>query len=370
MSFIPIYDKYDNTDLEAFLDSVSVKHVERAVRSGRPGEKDFLAMLSPAAEGLIEEMAQRAHRLTLKNFGRVIQLYTPMYLADHCENDCAYCGFSSRGVRAGRKLTLEEVEKEAEFISSTGLKHLLILTGGSRKASPVSYIKECVGVLKAYFSSISIEVYALSGEEYRELISAGVDGLTIYQEVYDRGVYDKVHVSGVKKNYEFRLEAPERAGRAGMRTINIGALLGLNDWRKEVFFTGLHAAYLQKEFPAAEISVSVPRLRPCSGDFLPACTVSEVEVAQILTAFRIFLPRVGITLSTREGARFRENLIPLGVTRMSAGSTTAVGGHTLKAPDGPYITQFDIADRRDVAEIRAMLKEKGYQPVLKDWMDI
>ncbi len=370
MSFLTIYDKYSAIDLDKVLNSVSRTEIEHAILSDRINDKGFLALLSAGAEDLLEEMAHKAHFLTLKNFGKAMQLYTPMYISDYCENECVYCGFSQRSKETSKKLSLEEVESEARFIASTGLKHILILTGSSRTESPIAYIKECVEVLKKHFSSISIEIYALTQEEYKEMVDCGVDGLTIYQEVYDKEVYDRVHLSGIKKNYRFRIEAPERAATEGMRVINIGALLGLNDWRKEVFFAGIHAKFLQDKYPSAEISVSVPRLRPYSGDFISEHTVTDKEMVQIITALRIYLPRVGIALSTREDAQFRENVMPLGITRMSAGSTTAVGGHTAEYDKDPAFMQFDIADKRDVSEIRKMLKSKGYQPVLKDWMDI
>ncbi len=247
---------------------------------------------------------------------------------------------------------------------------MLVLTGGSRSGSPLSYIKDCVKVLKRHFSSVSAEIYALTEEEYGELIDSGVDGLTIYQEVYDRYVYDKVHVSGPKKDYLFRLDAPERAAKKGMRTVNIGVLLGLNVWQKEIFMTALHAKYLFDKYPATEVSVSVPRIRPNTGNYIPGYAVTDKNIAQIILALRIFLPRVGITLSTRESSEFRDNLIPLGVTRMSAGSTTAVGGHTAGHNERKGADQFSIADTRDVDDVRKSLLEKGYQPVSKDWMNI
>ncbi|MFQ5951955.1 MAG: 2-iminoacetate synthase ThiH, partial [Candidatus Omnitrophota bacterium] len=279
-----------------------------------------------------------------------------------------YCGFNKDNETERKKLSLEEVEKEAVFIASSGLRHILVLTGESREESPVSYIKDCVSLLKKYFSSISIEIYPLHEGEYRELVEEGVDGLTIYQETYNKEIYEKVHPAGPKKDYRFRLDAPERALRAGMRTANIGVLLGLDDWRKDVFYMGLHAKNLQDKFTDAEISISVPRVRPQTGDYRPPYNVTDKNIVQIILALRIFLPRVGITLSTRESSQLRENLIPLGVTKMSAGSTTAVGGHTIKYDKEGRPVQFEISDKRDVDQIKKMLVTRGYQPVLKDWM--
>jgi 2-iminoacetate synthase len=326
-----------------------------------------LGLLSPAATGLLENMAQAAHKLTIEHFGRTILLYTPLYLSNYCVNQCVYCGFNQANDIPRRKLTLHEVELEAQAISITGLQHLLILTGESRQHSPVSYIADCVSILRKYFSSISIEVYPLSTEEYADLISAGVDGLTIYQEVYDQQIYQRLHPAGPKRNYSYRLTSPERAGDAGIRTINIGALLGLNDWRYEVFFTGIHAAYLQNKFPDIEVGVSFPRMRPQFGDFEPEYRVSDSDLVQSIAALRLFLPRIGITISTRENAFLRDNLLKLGVTKMSAGSSTAIGGHT-DAIDS--IGQFEISDRRTVKEMRETISKAGYKPILKDWHDL
>ncbi|MFH1836709.1 MAG: 2-iminoacetate synthase ThiH [Candidatus Omnitrophota bacterium] len=335
----------------------------------RHSKQELAELLSPKEDDELESMARKAHKLTLQYFGKAIQLYTPLYLSNYCVNECIYCGFNVKNDTARKKLTPEEVKKEAEYISRTGLKHILILTGESRDESPVSYIKDCVNVLKDNFSSISIETYALTGDEYGELIDAGVDGVTIYQEVYNKEIYKKVHLSGPKRDYDFRLDAAERALKAGIRTANIGSLLGLNDWRKETLFLGLHAKYLQDKFPGAEISVSVPRIRPHQGKFTEIYPVTDKDLAQIILALRIFLPRIGITLSTRETSRLREHLLPLGITRISAGSTTAVGGHTIMY-EGHKDEQFEIADTRNVREIKDMLRKKQYQPVLKDWMGI
>lgn len=341
--------------------------IERALASDNISAEDFKALISPEAVKFLEPMANKAHRITLRNFGRTIQLYTPMYLSDHCDNRCAYCGFNASNDFRRRKLAPDEVNREAAEIASTGLKHILILTGDSRKESPVSYIRDCVHILKGYFSSISTEVYALTEAEYADLVSAGVDGLTIYQETYDEELYSKLHPSGPKSDFRFRLQAPERGARAGMRNISIGALLGLSDWRKEVLATALHAKCLQDNYPDVEVGIAIPRLRPYAGDLRPPHPVSDTDIVQIITALRLFLPRAGITVSTRESAAFRENIIPLGVTRMSAGSTTYVGGHTAKELDLP---QFDISDERSVEEIKTAIERCGYQPVLKDWVRV
>ena len=333
-------------------------------------DKEFAWMLSEDARSSLEEMAQTARAITLKNFGRTIQLYTPLYLSNYCENRCVYCGFNADNHIERKRLSLEEVEKEARAIAQTELKHILILTGESRTMSPLSYIKECVTILKKYFTSISIEIYALTEAEYAELVLCEVDGLTIYQETYNEKVYEDMHPSGPKRDYAFRLGAPERGARAGMRSVNIGVLLGISDWREEAFRLGLHARSLQDRFPDVEIGVSLPRIRPHAGSFEAPYKVDDRAMVQIITALRIFLPRAGISISTREEPGFRDNLIPIGLTRMSAGSSTYVGGHAVGIESAGDKPQFEISDKRSVAEMMAVLQRKGYQPVLKDWLHI
>lgn len=368
MGFYEILSQYK--DIETAFNLISSQDVERAIGARRPDINHFLSMLSPAAYPYLEEMAAKAREITLRYFGKTIQLYTPLYLSNYCENRCAYCGFNTDNPIERRRLSLEEVEKEARAIALTGLKHILILTGESNRMSPVSYIKECVRILKKYFSSISIEIYALTEDEYADLISEGVDGLTIYQEAYDEEVYKKMHPAGPKSDYSFRLDAPERGANAGMRNINIGVLLGIDDWRREAFWLGLHARYLQDAFSDVEIGVSLPRIRPHEGSFVVPYKVDDRAMVQIITALRIFLPRLAISISTREEPVFRENLVAIGLTRMSAGSSTYVGGHTAGIANADEHPQFEISDKRSVAEMMAALQRRGYQPVLKDWLNI
>ena len=344
-------------------DSLNQDRIRGSLQKTRLNYEDFWGLLSPNASGILEEMAQAALKLTERHFGRNILLYAPLYLSNYCVNQCLYCGFRLDNNVTRTKLTPEEVHREAREIARTGLKHLLILTGESRTHSPVSYIKDCVSRLTPFFPSVSIEIYPLETVEYRELIKAGVDGLTIYQECYDQTIYRELHPRGPKSDFHFRLEAPERAGQAGIRTINIGALLGLADWRKEVFITGIHADFLQKKFPEIEISVSFPRMRPNFGGIKPPFPVSDRDLVQIILAFRLFLPRAGITISTREEGALRDHLIKLGITKMSAGSSTKVGGYSSNHGAG----QFEIADHRPVAEVYRAIAAQGYKPVFKDW---
>ncbi|BCG58498.1 2-iminoacetate synthase ThiH [Paenibacillus sp. URB8-2] len=363
MSFYESLMTLERLPFKELWKGYGAEDVRRALAKEKLDEEDLLALLSPAAGPHLEEMAQKAQRITRSHFGHVVQLFTPMYVADYCVNHCTYCSFSSIYDFPRKKLTLEEVEKEAAAIASTGLRHILLLTGESRRDSPVGYVKDCVKVLRKYFSSISIEVNPLSAEEYQELAHAGVDGLTLFQEVYDRETYAKLHVKGPKRNFRARLDAPERGCQAGFRSVNIGALLGLHDWRQEAFMAAMHARYLQDRYPSCEISLSPPRFRPYLGSFNPESDVTDRALVQIILAYRLFLPRSGITLSTREPAEFRDRLVHLGVTKMSAGVSTEVGGHT---GDGGT-PQFEISDSRSVPEIRDMLYRSGLQPVFKDW---
>lgn len=342
--------------------------IRRALNRERLDPVDLLALLSPAAAPLLEEMAQKAHRLTLQNFGNVIQLFTPLYVANICCNRCIYCSYNLENDIVRRKLTLKEVEIEGRAIAEKGLQNLLVLTGESRKESSPEYIRDCIKVLRPHFASLGIEVYPLKEEEYRMIYEAGADTITMFQEAYNEVAYAKVHLGGPKRIYRNRLDAPERACRAGMSGVTIGALLGLDNWREEAFFTALHAEYLQRNYPDVEIGISAPRMRPHVGSYEPEYPVNDAELVQIILAYRLFLPRAGITLSTREKAKMRDSLLPLGITKMSAGSLTSVGGYSETTDTGD--AQFEISDDRSVEEITSMLRSKGFQPVFCDWMDM
>ena len=363
MSYYLEYKELKKVNFDKFWSEVTVDDVEEVVRKSNLNRRDFLTLLAPEAAKKLEVMAQKANQLTTSHFGKTIKLYLPLYLSNYCENQCLYCGFKAGNDVKRQKLTLEEVRKEAKAIAAKGIQHLLILTGGSRKKTPISYLRDCVLVLKEYFSSVALEVYPLEEEEYAKLIEAGVEGLTIYQEVYNQKRYKKLHPRGPKSDYRYRLKAPERACKAGMRWVNIGSLFGLDDWRKEAFFAGIHARYLQKKYLGTKLNLSLPRFNVSSSTNISITKVSDRNLVQIALAFRLFLPRVGLNLSTRESAKLRDNLIPLGITKMSAESSTAVGGYASKRND----KQFATEDNRSVEEIKAILRKKGYQPVLKDW---
>jgi len=367
MSFYDEIIEYRDTNFHSYFESLSDEKISGILQKNRIDYMDFLALLSPIAQKHIENMAQRSHEITIRQFGRTIALYTPLYLSNYCNNQCVYCGFNQKNKIERNQLSLAEVEAEAEEIAKSGLKHILVLTGDAPGIATIDYLENCCKILSKYFTSTSIEIFALTGDEYTRLINAGVDSLTIYQETYNESLYKELHLKGPKTDYRFRLDAPERACRAFMRTVNVGALLGLDDWRKEVFLTGMHADYLQKNYPETEISVSLPRLRPHVGQFQPPYIVNDIDIVQIITALRIFMPRAGITISTRETAQFRDNILPLGVTKMSAASCTSVGGRTA---DKENTGQFEISDERSVPEMVSMLEAAGWQPIYKDWQPI
>ena len=367
MSFYDEYTRYSEAAVDGVLNNTTSEQVVKIIGKDRLTAMDFLALLSPAAAQHLEVMAQRAHQLTVQQFGRVIFLFTPIYLSDYCTNKCVYCGFNITNTFTRKKLTLEEVEKEAQSIAASGLKHILLLTGDAPKIAGIEYMKECIQILKKYFSAVAIEVYAMNKSEYEELIDAGVDSMTMFQETYNPLIYDQLHLAGPKKDYRFRLDAPERACQAGIRSVNLGALLGLDQWRRDAFFTGLHADYLQQKYSDVEMSISLPRIRPTMGKCETGLSVNDKQMVQYMTALRLFIPRVGITISTRENAEFRNNIIKLGVTKMSAGVNTAVGGHIESQENSG---QFEISDNRTVAQMCEAILRLGYQPVFKDWQAI
>ncbi|MDL2268543.1 2-iminoacetate synthase ThiH [Desulfosarcina sp. OttesenSCG-928-A07] len=365
MSFYTCLEQYRGFDVQDFFARVTDVDVTKSLHREKPGPMDFLVLLSPAAGRHLEAMARKARSLTLQYFGRTIQLFIPLYISNHCTNQCAYCGFNPKNAIFRRKLDMAEIENEARAISRTGMRHILFLTGESPVHTPITYLCDATRLLRQYFASVSVEVYPLAVEDYQALREAGVDGMTLFQETYNPVVYDTVHPKGRKKDFRWRLEAPERAARAGMRVVNLGALLGLSEPRADIFFTGLHARYLEDGFPDTEVAVSLPRFNPAEGHFLPDHTVDDRLFVQFMTALRIFLPRAGITISTRENAVFRDRILSLGPTRYSAGSSVGVGGYShIRNPGGP---QFEITDSRTVSEVAEAISALGYQPVYKDW---
>ncbi|MFT5697325.1 MAG: 2-iminoacetate synthase [Desulforhopalus sp.] len=365
MSFYNVIKEYEGFDFQAFFGAVTGEDIERILVKDKLSSMDFLTLLSEKAADYLEPMAQKAQQLTVQYFGRTIQLFIPLYISNYCSNECTYCGFNLKNSIKRRKLSIEEIDREAREIAKTGIQHLLLLTGEAKEVTPISYLVEAVRCLKRHFASVSIEIFPMDEEEYRTLKEAGVDGLTIFQEVYDQEMYKSVHLSGQKSDYSYRLNGPERGAKAGFRMINIGCLMGLGEQRSEAFFTGLHGRYLDDKYLEAEVAFSLPRFNAAEGDFTPEHLVDDKTFVQFLCALRLFLPRAGITVSTRESAAFRDNLISLGVTRFSAGSCTGVGGYADE--DISQTPQFEITDERSVEDVVAAIRQSGYQPVLKDW---
>lgn len=326
-------------------------------------------MLSPAAEPMLEQMAQHAKTETAKHFGNTICMFTPLYIANYCENYCVYCGFNcSNKIKRG-KLSMEEIEAEYKTISETGLREILLLTGESKTASPVEYIADAVRLAKKYFSTIGIEVYPMNSDEYALIKEAGADFVSVYQETYNTVKYEEVHLRGAKRIFPYRFNAQERALMGGMRGVAFGSLLGLSDFRKDAYAAGLHAYLIQKKYPWAEISYSLPRLRPYinNAENNPN-DVHETQLLQVMLAYRIFMPYAGITISTRERAGFRDNVVGLAATKISAGVKVGIGGHGENEQKGDE--QFEISDPRSVDEVRKSLFDKGLQPVFTDYVRV
>jgi 2-iminoacetate synthase len=325
---------------------------------------DLAALLSPAAEEVLPEMAASSRMITARRFGRTTQIFAPLYLSSYCINRCAYCGFAADNKIPRRKLTFEEAEQEAEILRRRGFQHILLVTGEAPAMAGVEYLEKIAQRLKTKFAALSIEVQPLEQHEYARLFAAGITAVAVYQETYDRTVYNQVHLAGKKCDYDFRLNTPARAAAAGMREIGIGALLGLSDWRSEGLVLGMHLAWLRKQFWQTNFTVSFPRLRPAAGAFEPLIKVSEHNLSQLLFALRIFDPDVGLVLSTREEARYRDGMLGLGPTRYSAGSCTAPGGYSSNEHEGE---QFSVGDHRTIDEVCSTITAKGFDPVCKDW---
>lgn len=341
--------------------------VERALDREDRTPTDLAALLSPAARPYLEPMARLAQRLTRQYFGRTISLYAPVYISNLCAADCVYCGFAAKSGSRFRRVTLKdpEIHAECRVLAERGFRHVLLLTGEAPAKVPPERIAAVARIAAEYFPSVSVEVYAMETPEYALLHEAGVEGVTLYQETYDPETYRQVHLSGQKRDYAWRLDALERAGRAGIRRLTIGALLGLYDWASEGFWMGLHGRYLQRTCWQSALSVSFPRLRHTPFRFRPPRLVSDVELVQLILAMRLFLPQAGFNLSTREPAVLRDRLVTLGITSMSAGSSTRPGGYASRRQE--VLEQFEIEDTRSPEAVAAMIRQAGLDPVWKDY---
>ena len=394
MSFVAEFDALPTAALIQRARSASGADVQRLITGGAATLSDFATLLSPAAGELLEPLCARSQALTRQRFGKVIRLFAPLYLSNECVNNCAYCGFSRDNAIFRVTLSVEEVRRGARALAAQGFRNILLVAGEHPKFVSNGYLADCVKALHETIPSLSLEIGPMETEDYRPLVAAGAEGLVVYQETYDREIYGRMHTLGPKRDFNWRLECPERAYAAGFRRLGIGALHGLADWRTEALATAAHAAYLSRHCWKAQVTVSLPRLRPCAGDFQPLTHLGDRELVQLIAAFRLFMPDVGLVLSTREPAALRDGLLPLGITHASAGSHTEPGGYTGAGKDSIHQTvrgrivalaadagervlatgratnatgQFEIADDRSPEEVAALIRRLGYEPVWKDW---
>lgn len=348
-------------------DKYTEKDVINALKADILTPDDFGALLSPVALPFLEQMAKRAREKKRQFFGDNVYIFTPIYISNYCENYCIYCGFNCHNKIRRAKLDFDAIEKEMQAISKTGLEEILILTGESRNMSDVEYIGKACEIARKYFKMVGIEVYPMNSDEYAYLHKCGADYVTVFQETYNSDKYETLHLAGHKRIFPYRIEAQERALMGGMRGVAFAALLGLDDFRKDAFSTGMHSYLLQKKYPHAEISISCPRLRPIiNNDKINPKDVHERQLLQIMCAYRMFLPFANITISTRERAGFRDNVINICATKISAGVSTGIGGHTDEAEQGD--DQFEIADTRSVDEVLKAICDQGLQPVMNDYV--
>lgn len=363
-SFKDIFERYQWDEIKARLGKVTHSDVLGTLQKKHKTLDDFLNLLSPAAAQELELMAKMTRKLTQKRFGKTIQLYAPMYLSNECQNICTYCGFSLDNDVRRKTLSDTELMIEASVLKSMGVNHVLLVSGEANKTVGISYFLNAVGLLRSHFANISIEVQPLSEEEYLHLHQAGVYSVLVYQETYHQEVYKEYHPKGKKSNFHFRLDTPDRIGRAGIHKIGLGVLLGLEDWRVDSFFNALHIDYLQKQYWKSRFSVSFPRLRPAEGIIEPNFIMEDKDLLQLICAYRIWNEDLEISISTRENEKFRNNIISLGATSMSAASKTNPGGY---AVDVESLEQFETSDERSMEEVKTSIRKAGYDPVMKDW---
>ena len=368
--------------------------IARIIDSGANSLADFAALLSPAAGEQLEALCARSQALTRQRFGKVIRLFAPLYVSNECINNCSYCGFSRDNAILRVTLSLDEVRREAQALAAQGFRNILLVAGEHPKFVSNGYLANCVAALRESIPSVSLEVGPMETADYVPIVQAGAEGLVVYQETYDREVYARMHTAGPKRDFDWRLECPERAYAAGFRRLGIAALHGLADWRFEAIATAAHASHLLRHCWKSQVTIALPRLRPCAGDFQPLTTLRDRELVQLIAACRLLLPDAGIVLSTRESAELRNGLLPLGITHASAGSHTEPGGYTGAGRDNIHKTvrgkiieldddasersalagratnatgQFEISDDRSPDEVAAVIRRLGYEPVWKDW---
>ncbi len=362
--FQEIFDKYNWDEVQSSIYAKTAADVERALSMSKRDLEDFKALISPAAAPFLERMAQMSHRITQKRFGKTVQLYAPLYLSNECQNICTYCGFSYDNKLRRKTLSGVEMLQEAEYLKKQGFEHVLLVTGEATKTVGVDYLRDAIRLLRPHFANISIEVQPLDEDEYKILAAEGLYAVLVYQETYHKDNYKLYHPKGKKSNFDYRLDTPDRLGGAGIHKIGLGVLIGLEDWRADNFFTALHVGYLERKFWQTRYSISFPRLRPATGLIEPKVVITDKELVQLICAWRIFNEEIELSISTRENEVFRDHVIKLGATTMSAGSKTNPGGYAVE-PES--LEQFEIDDSRSVDEVKQMIEKSGYKAVWKDW---
>ena len=393
MSFIDEFEELPLDSLRAEAGESPAADAAESLNKSTLSLRDFARLISPAAGGMLEAMGRRSQALTRRRFGKVIRFFAPLYLSNECVNNCQYCGFSRDNPILRVTLSVPEMLEEARAIRRLGFRNILLVAGEHPKFVSNAYLLQCVSTLHAEWPSISLELGPMDIAQYSALVRAGANGLVVYQETYDRTVYATMHTSGPKRDFQWRLETPERGYAAGFRRLGIAALFGLGDWRREALCVAAHALYLLRHCWKAQLTISLPRLRPCAGEFQPLTRMEDRDLVQLVCAFRLLLPDAGLVLSTREPARLRDGLIPLGITMISAGSHTEPGGYTGAGREKAHLTkrgrivalptagdqwagapgatnatvQFEIADNRPPGEVANRVRQLGYDPVWKDW---
>ncbi|MGN6180558.1 MAG: 2-iminoacetate synthase ThiH [Mucilaginibacter sp.] len=363
-NFTDVFRSYNWEETKQSISAKTSDDVLKALSTQKRTLEDFKALVSPAAAPYLEQMAQISQQLTLKRFGKVIQLYVPLYLSNECNNICTYCGFSYDNKMRRKTLSPIEIMQEVAVIKNMGYDHVLLVTGEAIQTVNVDYFKQVLALIRPHFAHISMEVQPLDLEDYLELTPYGLDTVLVYQETYHEDDYKKHHPKGKKSNFQYRLETPDRLGKAAIHKMGLGVLIGLEDWRTDCFFTALHLNYLEKKYWQSKYSLSFPRLRPFSGGMEPKVEMNDRELVQLICAYRLFNEDVELSISTRESPHFRNNIIKLGITAISAGSKTNPGGYAVE-PES--LEQFEISDERSPAEIARIIREQGYEPVWKNW---
>ncbi len=365
MSFSEHIKNYQWDDVGLSIYSKNANDVQRALSKPRLDLEDFKALISPAAEPFLEQMAQKSQQLTQQRFGKTMQFYIPLYLSNMCSNICTYCGFSMHNAIRRTTLDKEQIEQECLAIKKMGFAHILLVTGESERKVGVEYFKQVLPVIKKHFAHISIEVQPLDQHEYEVLIDHGVDAVLVYQETYNPVTYAQHHLKGKKSDFNYRLDTHDRLGKAGIHKMGLGCLIGLEEWRSDCFYVAAHLNYLEKKYWQSHYTISFPRLRPCAGSMEIKSVMEDKQLVQLICAFRLFNPEVELSLSTRESEHFRDHVLPLGITSVSAGSSTQPGGYAEKSVKA--LEQFEISDERTPAQMSEMIKSKGYEAVWKGW---